>query len=152
MKAVLLQVVTFKITVPSEDILKVLELVICADSGVSHAFSMNIIPDIVVGDMDSISKRDLALIDSKESESKLFLRKRILLILNCFGDSPDGRSHKYRNTCSPGGRPDHSLANILQMIYFKRLGVDVRLAERTGRCFYWTKIWKFQGQKVTCFL
>ena len=34
-------------------------LVICADSGIQHAFNMDVIPDLLVGDMDSISAKCL---------------------------------------------------------------------------------------------
>src|SRR5690606_28039069 len=41
------------------------DLVICADSGIEHAFNMGIMPDLLVGDMDSINH------DTLEKANKL---------------------------------------------------------------------------------
>jgi thiamine pyrophosphokinase len=124
------------------------ELVICADSGVRHAFSMNIIPDIVVGDMDSISKRDLALIASKG------IRKQTFPVEKDFTDTQlaletaltEGATNAVI-LAALGGRPDHSLANILQMIHFKRLGMDVRLVGEDWEMFLLDKDMEISGTK-----
>jgi thiamine pyrophosphokinase len=124
------------------------ELVICADSGVKHAFSMNIIPDIVVGDMDSISEEDLALIDSKGINKLVFPKEK-----DCTDTQLALEIALKEGATSVvvlaalGGRPDHSLANILQMLYFKRLGLNVILAGDYWEMFLFDKEVVIKGTK-----
>ena len=43
-----------------KNIVKICEIIVAADHGVSHCLKMNITPDLCVGDFDSISPKDLS--------------------------------------------------------------------------------------------
>ena len=92
---------------------------ICADGGARHLRRLQIRPDLLAGDMDSLSARDQAWLDSlnvpvrrypaikDETDSELALR----LALNML---PDPRNqHEIVLLAAFGSRPDHVLANQL---------------------------------------
>ena len=103
-------------------------LVICADSGVRHAFRMNIIPDIIVGDMDSASVEDIKKIEALGIEKYTFSAEKD------FTDTELALRLALKKGARQvvlfgglGSRPDHSLANIFLMVLFKKQGMDVKL-------------------------
>lgn len=44
------------------------DLIIAADGGLNHCLRWQLVPNIVVGDMDSVNQRDLAALDSQKTE------------------------------------------------------------------------------------
>ena len=58
------------------------DLIICADSGAEHAFNMGVIPDLLVGDMDSISPASLEKVKQLGIENHGFPSERTIPIRN----------------------------------------------------------------------
>lgn len=97
-----------------KDIIKSSETIICADGGANHALKMNIYPDIIIGDMDSISdevkekfhdSKIIEDLDQNMTDFDLALAKGLTL-------SPE----KIYVIGAIGTRLDHTLANILTVI------------------------------------
>ncbi|MPW26038.1 thiamine diphosphokinase [Alkalibaculum sp. M08DMB] len=89
------------------------DMIICADGGVNNALKLDLLPDVVIGDLDSISQRSIDIIKRNnikvieyskykdETDTELVLEYiiqygyKFVTMIGCIGD-----------------RIDHSLANI----------------------------------------
>ena len=98
--------------------IKDIDIIICADGGSNNAVKMNLIPDYIIGDFDSIEKKTLdyfkekgktkLIHDNDESKTDLELALSLAVSLEpkeilIFG--------------AIGNRFDHTLANILCLTY-----------------------------------
>lgn len=110
--------------------LKPEDRIICADSGAIHAKEMNIIPQELLGDLDSIDADTLLWIRSLHiplevypvekdmTDSELCLRKI-------------GAEQPILLICSLTGRPDHVLSNLLLAGRLAREGYQLTLTDGT---------------------
>ncbi|MEN8905585.1 MAG: thiamine diphosphokinase [Clostridiales bacterium] len=92
--------------------------IICADGGTRHLKNFNLVPNMIIGDLDSISDEDLAFYRNKKIEIKKF---------KCEKDETD--SHISLKVAiekgfkdiyiigALGTRFDHSIANIMLLEY-----------------------------------
>jgi thiamine pyrophosphokinase len=100
--------------------IKVSDIIICADGGSNNAMLMNLIPDYIIGDFDSIEKKTVdyfkekgktrLIHDNDESKTDLELALSLAETLDpeeilIFG--------------AIGNRFDHTLANILCLMYIR---------------------------------
>ena len=112
------------------------DLIICADSGVDHAFGMQIVPDLVVGDMDSISQESLKKLKTLGIQRHDYPREKDFtdteLALEVALEKGAGEAVLLAGI---GDRPDHSLANIFLMLYFKNRGLELKLAGEKWEMF-----------------
>lgn len=124
------------------------DFIICADSGVRHAFKMNIKPDILVGDLDSISYEDRRKVEELGIKIVKFPKEKD------YTDTELAICEALKVGASEavllgalGGRPDHSLANVFLMVSFKEEGLDLRLADENWEMFVIDKKIKIPGKK-----
>lgn len=104
------------------------DYIICCDGGANHAFNMNITPDYIVGDLDSINSEALEFFENQKVEFKKFKVKKDetdseLAIL--FSKSLNAK--KIDIYGSLGGRVDHQMANINLLYYAKSLNVNPKI-------------------------
>lgn len=52
------------------------DYIICSDGGANHAYSMNIVPDYIIGDLDSVNGNIIEYYKSKKLNLRNFLLKR----------------------------------------------------------------------------
>lgn len=111
-------------------------LVICADSGACHAFNMGVMPDLLVGDMDSISPAGM------EKVKQLGIKKYGFPCEKDYTDTELALDAALKQGADEaillgglGNRPDHSLANIFLMVSFKKLGLKLKLADADWEMF-----------------
>ena len=103
-------------------------LVICADAGFERAAAEGIVPDILVGDLDSVDEKNLIV----PPEVKM-------ITANWHKDETDFElavDTAVSEGCSSvliaggfGGRIDHTLGNIQNMVDFYRHGVDISMKD-----------------------
>lgn len=101
------------------------DYVICADAGLRHAENLGITPDLVVGDMDSYTRRVpenvefiKSPVEKDETDTLLALQQALLrgyTDIIIFGGL--------------GGRLDHTLANISVLLYAAQNGVSAVLVD-----------------------
>lgn len=110
--------------------------IICADSGVDHAFNMEVVPDLVVGDMDSISEESLKKLEILGIGKHSYPREKD------FTDTELALEVALEKGVTEavllagiGDRPDHSLANIFLMVYFKKRGLELKLIDEKWEMF-----------------
>lgn len=116
-----------------KDVFKSCDIIIAADSGVSHCIKLNVIPNICIGDFDSISNKDLDTAhklgweikrypeEKNKTDGQLAIEEAINLgaetihiLAGVFGDS----------------RFDHRIGNILLLASELLVNKDVRLIEK----------------------
>ena len=113
------------------------DFVIAVDGGLSYCGILNVEPDLILGDFDSVSEQEALAIEKLEQQ----IPERILR-LPCEKDDTDtlaalkeGLKRGYtdfRIYAGTGGRFDHTLANIQCLIYLKNRGAIGYLVDGTG--------------------
>ena len=92
--------------------IKYTDKVICADSGAFHAKEMGIIPDKLMGDLDSIDSDTLSWIRELHVPLEVFsVEKDMTDSELCLRAIP--MDQQILLVCSLSGRPDHVLSNLL---------------------------------------
>jgi thiamine pyrophosphokinase len=113
------------------------DMILCADSGLILALQVGLIPHAVIGDMDSLAERNFDR--SKLPESVHWIQ------------SPREKDQTDTGLCMEyalsqgceelivvggiGGRLDHTLANLQDMVGFSRRGLKVSLLDENTRVF-----------------
>jgi thiamine pyrophosphokinase len=94
------------------------DLVACADGGTRHALRLGIQPDVVIGDLDSLSRRmrrhlKHAKIVESADQNKTDLEKAILFLLRL-------KAKHITVVGATGKRIDQTLANIALLVKYRR--------------------------------
>lgn len=99
------------------------DYVVCADKGAMYAADYGIIPDLVVGDMDSVDEVSLLAID----ESKILVSPREkdytdthLAVIKALEKGAD----QITIICATGNRSDHAIANIRLLLFIDSKGSE----------------------------
>jgi thiamine pyrophosphokinase len=110
--------------------------VICADGGARHLDAAGIIPDLIVGDMDSLDAQRQAYYEAKgcrivrhprrkdETDTELALREAFRM-----------EPAEVWIWGALGHRVDHALANISLLVQGKRKGIEVKLIDEWCEVF-----------------
>lgn len=113
------------------------DFVIAVDGGLSYCGILNVEPDLILGDFDSVSRQEAEAIESLESQ----IPERILR-LPCEKDDTDTLAAlkeglkrgytEFRIYAGTGGRFDHTLANIQSLLFLKNRGAAGYLVDGSG--------------------
>lgn len=124
------------------------DFIICADSGIRHAFEMGITPHLVVGDMDSVSEED------REKMERFKIRRLTFPVEKDCTDTELALEAALKEGAREavllgglGDRPDHSLGNVLLMVNFREKGLELTLAGENWEMFLIDGRKKIKGQK-----
>lgn len=104
------------------------DYIIAADGGCNHLYKMNITPDYIIGDLDSVDEEVISYYKSKnvllkkypthkdetDSEICIYLAKKL-------------NATQVDFIATLGGRIDHTLANIGLMNYVKEMDISPRI-------------------------
>jgi thiamine pyrophosphokinase len=111
------------------------KLVICADGGAFHLRQFGIVPDILLGDFDSIDISDYEFFSSKTSVLKYPVKKDQT-------DSEIAVTLAAEKGCNPiyligasGSRMDHTLANLMLMFRFLDRGITCIVADENNEVY-----------------
>ncbi|MCR5670320.1 MAG: thiamine diphosphokinase [Butyrivibrio sp.] len=119
------------------------DYVIACDSGLDYADRYGIVPDLVMGDYDSVSEENLKRIETNEIKSLRFPKEK--------DDTDTSLALKHalelgykdiRMVCVFGNRMDHAFANIQVAHYGAKRGATVRMYDEK------TKITVFSNSKI----
>ena len=104
------------------------DYIICADGGANHAYKMNITPNYIIGDSDSINKE---VIDFYKKQNILFeefpSKKNETDSELCILLSKSLNASKIDLFGTLGGRIDHTLANINLLYYIREQEIIPRI-------------------------
>lgn len=112
-----------------ESVMRESELTIAADSGLAAFAESELVPDVLVGDMDSIAPELLAHYEGKLEERRL----------NCVKDDTDGvdaldlaisrGADRITLLGALGGRLDHAMANLMLLVRAHQKGATARVLD-----------------------
>ena len=115
-------------------------VIICCDKGVHHLKRLNRMPDVIIGDMDSIAQRALKHYETQgvkiiryasekdHTDTELALRYALQF-----------KPKKISLFCALGGRIDHTLANIYLLSKGFDAGIDTFLVDEYCEAFILNK-------------
>lgn len=116
------------------------DFIVAVDGGLSYCGILNVEPDLIIGDFDSMSDGELQALEVLKQE----IPDRIIT-LPCEKDDTDmlaalkhGLELGYRDFRiygGTGGRFDHTLANIQCLLYLKKHDATGYLVDGTGMMF-----------------
>ena len=125
-----------------EDIFNESTCIVCADSGFDSAARLGVMPDVIIGDMDSVERN---LPDGVKQ-----------IKLNCEKDDTDTEAcinylikqgcKEIVLLCALGGRKDHELANIMLTVYAAKQGVKLTLKSGDTEVFAITDFAQISGE------
>lgn len=104
------------------------DYIICADGGANHAYKMNINPNYILGDLDSINKNIISYYKDKNVIFKKFPSKKNETDTElCIYLAQQINASQVDFIGSLGGRIDHMLANIKLLDYLKEVHIYGRI-------------------------
>lgn len=124
------------------------QFIISVDGGTNHLKRLGIIPNFIVGDLDSISKETLEYFkklnveimkyntQKDETDTQLAIELAIKLKVN-----------EVILLGSLGTRIDHSLANIYLLEYIVKKGIQAQIIDQCNRIYLIDKKIKLKGKK-----
>lgn len=127
-------------------VLQEVDFLICADGGANHAFLCGRLPDLLVGDLDSVSEDVLRWCEESGCEIVGFPREKDQTDLELALGLAEKRAVQAgeREILLYGGtgrRPDHFLANLALLLAYARKGYRVRMADPVQ------ELWVLKGRE-----
>lgn len=113
------------------------DFVIAADGGFSYCELLGVIPDLIIGDLDSVGEQDaekIAALYQREPE-KFVLLPQEKDETDMLAAIHEGMQHGYRDFRiygGQGGRLEHTIANIQCLKFLKENGCTGYLCDGTG--------------------
>lgn len=103
------------------------DIVICADSGYNHAKKLDIKPDIIIGDMDSVNSNDFSceFIKLNTEKDETDLRECVLYAFEKGFKAID-------IICATGGRLDHFLSNLSILEFSHKMNINTRIIDENN--------------------
>jgi thiamine pyrophosphokinase len=120
----------------TRDLLRPDDFIIAANGGTRHALSIGVTPHIVIGDLDSLSTDDQALVEAAGSPIVRFSPRKdeTDLELALLHAAREGAT-EIVILAALGGRLDQTLANVLLLALPELEGLDVRIVEGRQETF-----------------
>lgn len=104
------------------------DYIICADGGANHSYKMGIIPDYIIGDLDSISSKIIDFYKSKDVKFEKFPSKKDETDTEiCIYLASKLNAKEIDFIGALGGRIDHMIANINLLYYVRSKGIFTRI-------------------------
>ncbi|MCK9267196.1 MAG: thiamine diphosphokinase [Alkaliphilus sp.] len=99
--------------------------IICADGAAKYLMDLNICPDLLIGDLDSIDKKTLEWAKKNNIKIQRFPAKKDMTDTELAVESALKQNpNKITIIGAIGSRLDHSLSNIMLLYKIHRLGID----------------------------
>ncbi len=112
------------------------DFIICADGGARHLANMNVVPDIIIGDLDSISSEDKRFYESQKVEFIRFPTKKNATDTDLAAElalTKNPREIIFLGAI--GNRMDHTLANIFLLLSLMKKGIKGKLIDEKNEIY-----------------
>ena len=110
---------------------------VAADGGAHHLLAMGIIPNILIGDLDSVDEKTLSELVQSGLVIKRFPEEKDETDLElALGYALERGATSILVLAAIGGRLDQTLANLMLLTYPKLSGIDVRLDDGIEEAFF----------------
>ncbi len=112
------------------------DLVIAADGGTHHALTVGVAPDVIIGDLDSLSREEQARVEAAGSQIVRFSPRKdeTDLELALLHAAREGAT-EILILAALGGRLDQTVANVLLLSLPELEGLDVRIVGDAQEAF-----------------
>jgi len=121
---------------------------ICCDGGIRHAKKLNLIPDLIVGDLDSADSADVNYFKEKGVEFKIYPTEKndtdSAMALNLAIEEKASEVYLFGAT---GTRLDHTLANVGMLINAEKAGVPAFIVDSNNTVEIILNEKSFKGKK-----
>lgn len=116
------------------------DLVIAVDGGLDYCAVLEIEPDLIIGDFDSLSEEETEAVGRLEQEipERIIRLKREKDETDSLAALQEGLRRGYQDFriyAGTGGRFDHTLANLQCLLYLKNRGATGYLIDGNGMMF-----------------
>ncbi|NOY59272.1 MAG: thiamine diphosphokinase [Calditrichaeota bacterium] len=116
------------------------DFIICADGGTEYALQLGLTPDLVIGDLDSISAQTLQAVREKGVEIRRYPQAKDQTDLElALGEGLRHAAKEILILSAFGGRVDQFLANIFLLVRYHSKGIRLSIADGNQR------MWLLQG-------
>ena len=106
-------------------VLKNSDHIICADGAAKYLMDLNIYPDLLIGDLDSINEKTLKWVEKNNIKIQRFPVKKDMTDTELAVESALKQNpNKITIIGAIGSRLDHSLGNIMLLYKIHKLGID----------------------------
>jgi thiamine pyrophosphokinase len=123
------------------------DLLAAADGGLRHALALDLLPQVLIGDLDSVSLSDIARVKEGGGQILQFPPEKDKTDLELAVNHVIQLGfHKIVLMGALGGRSDQMLANLFLLTDEKLAGLDVRLVDDREEVFLIRKNGTIQGQ------
>lgn len=120
-----------------KDLINKNDFIICADGGLNHLMKIQEVPDLVLGDFDSISQKALDYIEEKNIEVKKYPKEKDET------DTELGISNIIKKgykditiTGVTGTRMDHTIANIFLLKDLNSKGINAKIVDDNNSIYF----------------
>lgn len=121
----------------AQSLLKKEDYIIAADGGANHLSHMNILPNIVIGDLDSIDQESINKVKAGEIPVKRFPADKDETDLElALGHAIDMEPTSILIVGGLGGRLDQTLANLSILNHPNLSEIDIRLDDGLEQAFF----------------
>ena len=124
------------------------DILICADGGGEHAFKMGLIPDVLIGDFDSISEDTLKLFEKNSTSVFKYKREKdqtdTELAVDCAISKGADEIILIGGT---GKRLDHTYANISLLVVMRERDIEGLIIDEYNEIRVIDKFLRMQGDK-----
>jgi thiamine pyrophosphokinase len=120
----------------ARDLLRPDDLVIAADGGTRHALAVDVIPDVIIGDLDSLSPEEQAQVEAAGTQAIRFSPRKdeTDLELALQYAAREGAT-EIVILAALGGRLDQTVANLLLLAMPELSGIAARVVEGAQTAF-----------------
>jgi thiamine pyrophosphokinase len=113
------------------------DYVICADGGTRHARTLDVKPDLIIGDMDSIEKAQLQKLQEGDVSLELFPHDKNETDLElAINRAVELNPEQIVIIAALGGRLDQTIANISLLTDLRLSKLDIRLDDGVEEIFF----------------
>jgi thiamine pyrophosphokinase len=122
------------------------QLIISADGGARHLRALNILPHVIIGDFDSIHKKDYTFFQKKQVKIINFpLKKDYTDTQLCVSYALEHEASDITLFGVTGSRVDHTIANIFLLKRVAELNIPARIINRHNEIYIVTNHLELKG-------
>jgi thiamine pyrophosphokinase len=128
-------------------IIKDAQLIICADGGAGHLRALNILPNVLIGDFDSIDSKDKLFFENKKIKTITFPSKKNHSDTElCVSYAIEQKATEITLLGVTGTRLDHTMANISLLTKLAKLKISARIIDKNNEIHIVTDRLQLQGR------
>jgi thiamine pyrophosphokinase len=129
-----------------KNLIKSNDYIVAVNGGSKHARAFNVIPNVIIGDLDSISEEDYEFFLKKGCEFRKYPTNKDKTDVHLAVDYIIEKGFKeILLLCSFGDRIDHILANLFLLMKVAESGINVKSIDEFSETIYVNKSERIEG-------